>query len=186
MVPQRYFDYLKTKEFALLEDVLEHNRQDVQSLAELTGHLCAMFRDPSKLCHPQDIFGVGKTLLRTGNKDRGRACLRIIGCSSLSAQAHMHLAASYKKDSEWTQALSSWKEMISRGEGGIWPYVEASKYYEHVKKDNEKALSYAMHGLNYLLNCGLLRGDTCAQQEMMQNRIRRLKGKISRQTHKER
>lgn len=180
LVPQRYFDYLKTREFALLEDVLAHNLRDVQSLAELTSHLCSVFRHPERLSHPQDMLGVGKTLLRTGNKQKGRDCLRIVGCSSYSAQAHMHLAASYKKGREWSSTISLWEEMISRGENGICPYIELSKYYEHVKKDHVKALSYALRGLNCVMNLALIHGDDPLQQEMLQKRIRRLREKLSR------
>lgn len=184
LVPQRYFDYLKTKEFALLEDVLRHNLQDVQSLAELTGHLCAVFRDPQILAHPQDILGVGKTLLRTGNREKGRKCLRIIGYSSVSAQAHMLLSMSYKKERDWNEALASWQTMIVRGEGGALPYIEMAKYYEHVEKNNERALACAMRALTQVLNEGLLGDNTSQTERDVQKRITRLKGKIMRNQEK--
>jgi len=180
LVPQRYFDYLKTKEFALLEDVLAHNKQDIQSLAELTGHICAIFRDPSMLTHPEDIFGVGKTLLRTGNQERGRSCLRIISCSSLSAKVRMHISLSYKKENDWVQAAASWDEMISRGEGGIWPYVEAAKYHEHITRAYDTALEYASRGLAFALNRGLLVETDADEIERLRTRIARLKGKLNR------
>ena len=131
LVPQRYFDYLKTHEFALLEDVLRHNRQDVQSLAELTGHLCEVFRQPEQLLHCEDLYSVGKTLLRSGCTEKGRKCLRLVGRSSLSAKAYTTLSLSYKKERDWKQAVISWQEMISRGEGGVFPYIELAKYHEH-------------------------------------------------------
>ena len=180
LVPQRYFEYLKTKEFSLLEDVLAHNKQDIQSLAELTGHLCAVFRDPNMLSHPEDIFGVGKTLLRTGNREKGRNCLRIIKYSSLSAQAQMHLSLSYKKEKDWNKALTSWDEMISRGEGGIWPYMEAAKYLEHIARDYPLALNYASRGLTHALNRGLFFDEEPIEIEKLRKRIARLKEKASR------
>lgn len=183
-VPQRYFDYLKTKEFALLEDVLAHNMQDVRSLAELTGHLCAVFRNPGMLSHQEDVFCVGKTLLRTGNKDKGRNCLRIISCSTLSAQAHMHLSLSYKKEKDWQQACASWDDMISRAEGGVFPYVEAAKYHEHISKNYEMALDYAMRALSYTLNQSLLTDDKRDETEKLMKRIARLKAKIGRDLKK--
>lgn len=180
MVPQRYFDYLKTHEFRLLEDVLRHNKQDVQSLAELTGHLCAVFREPQKLAHCEDIFGVGKTLLRTGYTEKGRRCLKIVGKSSLSAQAHMVLSLSYKKDRDWQEAVSSWQEMIARAEGGVWPYIELAKYYEHVAKDDEKALSCAQHALSFSLNRAMLLNEKQEANEQIIKRIARLKGRLAR------
>lgn len=46
MVPQRYFDYLRTKQFSLLEDVLRHNQQDIASLCTLLYHMAAVYEQP--------------------------------------------------------------------------------------------------------------------------------------------
>lgn len=175
MVPQRYFDYLKTREFALLSDVLRHNLQDVQSLAALTGHLCAVYRKPEDLAHPEDLLSVGRTLERGGQRKRARSCYHILGHSSMSSQAHMYLAMSYKKEKDWEEVMDSCKSMIALGEGGIWPYIEAAKYYEHVCKDIPKALSYANAALSYELNARMIGGnDDQEQLDTLHRRIKRL------------
>ena len=179
LVPQRYFDYLKTGEFALLEDVLRHNLQDVQSLAELTGHLCAVFREPQGLEHPEDLFGVGRTLLRGGHTEQARRCFRILGHSTLSPQAHMHLAASYKKGREWEQAIETCRTMIAAGEGGIWPYVELAKYYEHIARDIPAALRCANGAMAYALNTAPLRGEDEQETQRLTRRIDRLRRKLA-------
>ena len=181
-VPQRYFDYVRTKEFALLEDVLRHNFDDGKSLACLTGHLCAAFRAPQTLAHPQDLFGVGRTLMRGGRTQQARTCFRILGRSTLSAQAHMHLAASYKKEKEWAEVVETCQRMIAQGAGGIWPYIELAKYYEHMAKDNERALLYANGALSYALNVALLRGTDEQQVALIRRRIDRLRRKQERET----
>jgi len=179
-VPQRYFDYIKTKESALLEDVLRHNFDDVKSLAALTGHLCAVFRDPLKLTHMEDMLGVGKTLLRSGRTEKGRRCLRIVGHSSLSSQAHMTLALSYKSAREWEEAVEICQTMLSNGTGGVWPYIELAKYYEHIAKDIQKAYAYAGGALRYVLNTAPLHGDDDAQLESIRRRMERLRYKLSK------
>ncbi len=176
-VPQRYFDFVRTKEFALLEDVLRHNFDDVKSLASLTGHLCAVFRQPESLAHPQDLLGVGRTLLRGGRTQQARACFKILGHSSLSGQAHMHLAASYKKEHEWAQAVAAYQTMIAQGAGGTLPYVELAKYYEHIEKDVDRALGYASGALRYALNLAPLKGCDEGQLALLKRRIDRLKRK---------
>lgn len=176
-VPQRYFDYLKTREFALLEDVLRHNKQDVQSLASLTGHLCAAFRHPEEIAHAEDLFSVGRTLERGGRMQQARKCYRILGRSSMSSHAHMRLAASYKRERDWNEALRSWQTMISCGEGGTWPYIEMAKYYEHVAKDVPRALSYAKAALSYELNASLISGMDEQRIAALHKRIERLKNK---------
>ena len=176
-VPQRYFDYIRTKEFALLEDVLRHNFDDVKSLACLTGHICAVFRQPQVIEHPQDLFGVGKTLMRAGNTNKARTCFKILGHSTLSAQAHMHLAASYKKEKDWLEAVDTYRLMIAQGAGGVWPYIEMAKYYEHIERDAGRALHYASAALAYALNTAPLWGEDEKKTALIRKRIERLKRK---------
>ena len=184
LVPERYFGYLKTGEFALLEDVLRHNLQDVQSLAELTGHLCAVFRQPLLLEHPEDLFGVGRTLLRGGRVEQARRCFKILGKSSLSPQAHMHLASSYKKEREWAQAIETYRTMIAAGEGGAWPYVELAKYYEHIARDIPSALRCASGALACALNSAPLLGEDEHETAQLARRIDRLRRKLRAQQGK--
>ena len=49
-VPQRFFDYLKTGNFDLLMDVLEHNAQDVASLCVLLTAMVEMYRAARRGC----------------------------------------------------------------------------------------------------------------------------------------
>jgi len=176
-VPQRYFDYIKTREFALLEDVLRHNLDDVKSLACLTGHLCAVFRNPAQLSEPEDLFSVGRTLLRGGRTESARACFRILGKSSMSAGAHLHLASSYKKEGDWEMTVSSCHEMISSGENGIWPYITLAKYYEHIIRDYPRALRYATGALQHLLNTAPISDIAESQLSAVHKRIDRLRRK---------
>lgn len=176
-VPQRYFDYIKTKEFALLADVLRHNLQDVKSLAMLTGHLCSVYREPQALEHAEDLFGVGRTLMRGGHTEKARTCFKILGHSSLSPQAHMHLASSYKKEKEWQEAVTTYQDMIARGEGGTWPYIELAKYYEHIARDIPRALRCANGALSLSLNMAMLTGEDERELAAIRKRINRLRRK---------
>ena len=47
LIPQRYFDFLRTKRAELLIDILEHNRSDVLSLVTLVGTLDLMAGKPA-------------------------------------------------------------------------------------------------------------------------------------------
>ncbi len=179
-VPQRYFTYIQTREFSLLEDVLRHNLDDVKSLACLTGHLCAVFRHPERIEYPQDLYGVSRTLLRAGKTQKARNCFRILGHTTLSAQAHMYLAASYKKEKEWSEAVQTYQSMIAQGAGGTWPYIELAKYYEHIAKDIDRALHYANGALAFTLNTVPLWGEDERETSLIRKRIHRLKEKQSK------
>lgn len=178
LVPQRYFDYLKTGEFALLEDVLRHNFTDVVSLAELTGHLCAVFRAPLTLEHPEDIYGVGRTLLRAGRTETARRCFHVLGRTSLAPQAHMRLADSYKCSREWGEAERTLRGMIAAGEGGVWPYVELAKYCEHVSRDVPEALRLSRAALMRALDAEALGGADEREIAALRRRVERLRKKL--------
>ena len=97
----------------------------------------------------------------------------------------MHLAVSYKKDKQWQEVVSSCQEMIVRGEGGAWPYIELAKYYEHVLHDIPRALSYAGSALRYSLNMTPIQGANEDQDAQIRRRIERLKTKQKRQIYHE-
>lgn len=183
-VPQRYFDYIRTGEFSLMEDVLRHNFEDVKNLAVLTSHLCSVFRNPQSLEHPEDIFSVGKTLVRGGQTHRARDCFRILGKSTLSAQAHLHLSSSFKKEHEWQNACACWLDMIAAGEADTYPYIELAKYHEHISQDIPRALEYANAALRFALNTAPLSKENAIPTEPILRRIRRLRQKNKRINHR--
>ena len=92
----------------------------------------------------------------------------------------MHLASSYKHTREWEAAADSWREMIARGEGGTWPYIELAKYYEHIAKDIPQALACARSALRQALGSAPLTGINEMQLEMIRRRIARLQEKQRR------
>ena len=70
--------------------------------------------------------------------------------------------------------------MIAGGAGGVWPYLELAKYYEHVARDLPRALRYATGALSYTLNTAPLWGADERQTGQIRNRITRLKRKMNR------
>lgn len=122
--------------------------------------------------------------MRGGKTQKARTCFRILGKTTLSAQAHMHLAVSYKKEKEWVQALETYQNMISQGDGGIWPYIEMAKYYEHIAKNPERALHYANGALRFVLNTAPLWGEDERETALIRRRISRLKEKQKKQALK--
>ena len=115
--------------------------------------------------------------MRGGRTQQARACFKILGHSTLSSQAHMHLAVSYKKEKEWAEAVETCQQMIAQGAGGVWPYIELAKYYEHIARDNDRALSYANGALRYALNVAPLWGADEQQTALIRRRIDRLRRK---------
>ena len=178
--PERYFQYLRTGEFALLQDVLRHNKEDVISLAQLMGHVCSIFRAPEKIPHDEDMYSVARTLEKAGHTERAAGCYQMLRCGRMAPRARYRLAYGYKRRREWNLMEEICQEMIRHGQNGIWPYVEISKQCEHVQKDYVRALRFATDGMNALLD-RLPSDGTSTEAELtsIRRRIERLQRKLN-------
>ena len=61
--PERYFAYLRSRQAGLLRVVVEHNRQDIVSMARMLSVICLRSgRTPEAWpqAHPGDLFGLGR------------------------------------------------------------------------------------------------------------------------------
>ena len=150
--PERYFQYLRTGEYALLREVLRHNEEDVIALAQLMGHVCSVFRDPGRIRYDEDLYSVARTLEKSGKAERAAGCYRLLQRGKMAPQACYRLAYGCKRRGEWRQMEEICLEMIRSGQNGIWPYTEMAKHCEHAEKDYARALKYAADGMNALLD----------------------------------
>jgi uncharacterized protein YprB with RNaseH-like and TPR domain len=80
LVPARYLDYLRSGHGGLLREVIEHNRQDVVSMALLLRVLAqdltpaSRAADTPRSVHPGDLGGLGRAYARKRRNDEALAC----------------------------------------------------------------------------------------------------------------
>ena len=146
-VPQRYFTYLKTKQFSLLEDILKHNAQDIASLCVLLNHMADLYLHPEKIRFSEDVYSMGRALERINRTENARHCYRLARRGRMGDSAGAALAMSYRRSGEREKAAEIWREMIREHRGGIVPYVELAKYEEHVRRNIPAALELTERAL---------------------------------------
>ncbi len=178
-VPQRYFDYLKTRREELLQDILDHNAQDIASLCVLLTHMAGMYEHPERIRYSEDLYSMGRALERLSRPEEARRCYRLATPGRMGAQASAALAHSYRRAGEREQAAAVWREMIEARRGGAAPYIELAKYEEHVRKNPRGALELTERAI-ILLQEERLRPDASVQeiQNELQYRRRRLKRRL--------
>ncbi len=178
MVPERFFSYLKTGDFHLLDDVLEHNEQDIVSLQNLLCHMCRMYENPEQLRFDEDVYSMGVALDRFRHTEEARRCYRLAG-GEMHAQGQQRLAVSYRRSGEKQEAAAVWQEMIRCREGGVTPYIELAKYYEHQEKDVRAALDMVRRAIAMMSEPSLFE-ETSVQEtrNALQYRYDRLKRKL--------
>jgi len=185
LVPQRYFDYLKSRDFSLLKDILEHNAQDIVTLARLLYTLADLHENPMSAEHVQDIFSLGRIYEKRGLRQTARACYRACDAGSLSALSRERQAYCLNRDHQPEEAARIYEKMISCRQGGAKPYIALSKILEHKLKNLPDAAEIARKGLLYLSDRPL---DTLSAQADFQDltaRYARLLSKIRSKLEKQ-
>ncbi len=179
-VPQRYFDYLKTRREELLQDILTHNAQDSASLCVLLTHMAGMYEHPEQIRFSEDVYSMGRALERLDRPEEARRCYRLAVRGRVGAEASAALARSYRRTGERAQAAEIWREMIRTRRGGVKPYIELAKYEEHVRKDCRAALELTERAMMLLSETALREDGTVQElQNELQYRRRRLMRKLA-------
>lgn len=177
-VPQRYFDYLKTHDFSLLEDILKHNAQDIVTLARLLYTLSDLHENPMSAEHIQDIFSLGRVYEKRGHHQTARACYRAADAGSMSALSRERLAYCLSRNQEPQEAARIYEKMIAARQGGAKPYISLSKILEHKLNDIKGAADIARKGLLYLSDRSLADPAEKAAFDDLTHRYARLLSKL--------
>ena len=184
-VPARFFQFMKTGEDALLDDIVRHNRQDIATLAKLLVRLCAVNDRPDLLSDQRDQFSMGKSLERLGElkpaREMYRASARPRPVGTLAALSGERIAGSAnwrlyglcRRSGDWEGAEEVLLQMLRRRQLPGAVCTELSKLYEHRRKDYPKALEFALKSAGY---------PDGEPAEQLEKRTERIKRKMTRQT----
>jgi hypothetical protein len=180
-IPVRYFEYLRTGDFSLIEPVLYHNQEDLLSLLGVVivgaGFLSGAAADEAEIeADAMDLFGVAKILEKAGATEKSvRFIHRALEgrlSEEVELQAKKRLAHHFKKNREWDKAVSLWQEMTPLRQ--LSCFRDLSVHYEHREKDYARAAALAAEGLS------LAAGVSRSYEQDFSHRLERLRGKLSR------
>ncbi|MDT8273217.1 MAG: ribonuclease H-like domain-containing protein [Desulfomonilia bacterium] len=143
-IPQRYFDWLRRRDGRLMEDVFEHNRIDVISMAAITKHLSDLLDGSlaTQSVPGADLFCVARLHLERGNTDASRSLLEGLLCSpdtGVAKQAREILSLLHKRAGNWDEAVVIWEKMLEDDVLDIFASVELAKWCEHKSSAFERA-----------------------------------------------
>ena len=139
LVPQFYFDYLKSGDARPLAGVIYHNEIDILSLAALFLHGAGMLNNPEKnnIINNTDRFGIGRLFEDMGLLDKSHAVYKECLTKGLPEELFLEVlqrkALLYKRNDNWKEAIILWEEASKLGD--IDSMIELAKYYEHQERD---------------------------------------------------
>ncbi|MDZ7379571.1 MAG: ribonuclease H-like domain-containing protein [candidate division KSB1 bacterium] len=185
LIPGIYFSYLRTRDAAQMPLVFEHNRQDITSLMQLAAMLLSLHADPATFAgHAGDLVALGRVYEDLRLFERSAALYEMAHAKGLDARttepALVRLSLCYKRLGQWDKALPLWEQMAAKGKGGIFPFVELAKYYEHRARQYHRAIELVDRAL-HTLEVQELGGETWQAGELraeLLHRRRRLLSKL--------
>jgi uncharacterized protein YprB with RNaseH-like and TPR domain len=150
-IPQRYFDWLRSRNPKLMEDVFEHNRLDIVSMAALVSHLTEVISGSSiEKAHPGDNLAAAKIHKAHGNRELMQEMIETVILSdihSYSKEAKKMLSLLHKKASQWQDAVCLWEDISASDSHDIFALIELAKFCEHRSHDIRRAVSLVEQAL---------------------------------------
>lgn len=186
-IPWRYFQYLRTGNFDLMEPVLYHNQEDILSLlgVVIVGSLIFSEEKEAELADAMDFYGAGKIMENIGDVEKSvyfyKRALSGKLSDEISLMAKRKLSHFFKRNREWEKAISLWSEIASSSVANstlLYAVRELAMYFEHKAKKYEEAKGIAEEGLV------LSPGVSSYYERDFNRRLERLKQKIQRQKQK--
>lgn len=188
-IPWRYFQYLKTGNFELIEPILYHNAEDILSLLGVVIMGASLFASDLEESDidAMDFFGAGKVLEKVGEREKAADYFQRALNGSLSEEAGLstrkRLSLQYKKSQKWENAVLMWQQMAGSQTPSsdlLFSLRELAMYFEHKKKKFMEAQRYAEEG--YVV----ARGFSSSYEKDFIHRRERLNQKIRKESEKNR
>jgi len=187
-IPWRYFQYLQTGNYDLIEPILYHNAEDILSLLGIVIMGASVFNEDRKsfAADGMDLFGAGKVLERMGDTEKAADFFKRALNGRLTAEVGLstrrRLSLQYKKQHSWEQAVALWREMALSQEPSsdlLFSLRELSMYFEHQEKHFPEAHKMAEEGFVVSL------GYSAYYEKDFTRRRERLKMKIRAQENQD-
>jgi len=183
-IPWRYFHYLNTGNFELIEPILYHNQEDILSLLGVVVAGASIFSEMGEeaFVDAMDLFGAGKIMEKIGDVEKSlqffEKALDGELSDEISLEAKKRISYYFKKNQDWERAVGIWKEMaaverVSMNQ--LLSFRELAMYLEHKEKRYEEAVQITEEGL--VLSIGL----SSHYEKDFARRLERLKSKIKHQ-----
>jgi uncharacterized protein YprB with RNaseH-like and TPR domain len=180
LIPQLYFDYLRSRRIETLEPVFEHNRIDIVTLARLTA--LVQLYEAGLRTPPDDIDRLALALYRLRRQPDDDAIVAIrelwrtpTAPVELRLRALRELSTVLKRRRRYSDATDEWLAGL-RDPGRpirLFAAEELAKYLEHRERDHARAIEIVRRGVD-----GAALARDVAAVAAFERRLRRLERKM--------
>lgn len=184
MIPEMYFNYLKTGDSRPMAGVFYHNKMDILSLAALFLHVSKLLTEPMQWLADEglDLIAIARLYDQTGRRaqavDLYEHALTLGLPKPFFIQTLYRYAELARRDGNWVQAVELWQKTSEFHE--IPACIELAKYYEHHLRNYGSAKEWTRKAQEYLESSVQPLYIKKDQMVELEKRLVRVQAKISR------
>ncbi len=182
MIPEIYFEFLRSGDPHPLKNVVYHNAMDVLSLASLFVHSSWILAEPlgDRIQDGTDLIAMAKLFENLGDLDLAielyRRGMEKSTPEAIQLNALSRLAAIHKRRGEFNHAITYWQNAASHRD--ITAYIELAKFYEHHTQDYDQALQWTSSAFMLIQESHLSSYERMNWEKELNHRIERITRKI--------
>ncbi len=155
MIPDVYFDYLRSRRIDKIERIFYHNRFDIITMLANLILIVKAHKSQHPEKNPLTDYAKARMFTRKKDIDRGINHYQYVLNSKISIsrrqKTSLELAALYKQIKNYEKAIPLWKSVICEDYPfALEPFEELAKYYEHHLKNLSLALTFSKLALDKL------------------------------------
>lgn len=184
LIPEMYFEYLKTKDARPLGGIFYHNAIDILSLAGLFSHMAFLLYDPHSemVTHVEDVVALARFFESIGDIPQAKDLYQKALASEMMEELYWDTVERFsfllKRQEDWEKAITLW-EMAAEN-NALYAVEELAKYYEHRAKILDIAKQWTEKGLTIIQEQHMPAYEHFQWQEKLQYRLARLDRRLSK------
>jgi len=188
MIPEMYFEYLKTQDARPMSGIFYHNAIDILSLAGLFSHMAFLLDDPhlDKMNYGEDVVAMARFFEAMHDVSQAETLYRQALDTDLPDELYWDTLQRFsfllKRKNDWLEAISLWEE--AAGQKALYAFVELAKYYEHRVKDLGEARNWTLQALDVINKVHIPAYEFHFWQQDLEHRLERLERRVAKAEEK--
>jgi uncharacterized protein YprB with RNaseH-like and TPR domain len=183
MIPQMYFDYLRSRDARPMKRVFYHNEIDVLSLAALLNHSSLLIEElHEQYVQPIDRYSIARLYEDLGHQETAIniywECIQDDLPEEFHLDAIQHLSFIFKRRQDYLNAVELWEKAAAKEQ--VYAFIELAKYYEHTSKDYAQALHWTETAINLVKSPDFPVHQRYPWVNDLEHRYQRLNNKLKR------
>ncbi len=193
MIPDMYFDYLRSGDARPLKSVFYHNAMDILSMAALLGHMAHKMSGPlndtllDDDAHCLDLMALGKLYESMGDAPMAeqvyRAGLERHLPDPFYVETAQRLSALYKHQGRMEQAAALWEQLAQHEppvadattlRHRVEACIELAKLYEHHRRESAPAIRWTQMALTLIEHPAWPAFERNLRRSELEHRLNRL------------